>query len=106
MGDAVQGVGQTVEQLFPLLEDAGFYRVVELAKGFVELLSIILSSWRSAATSAADGKEDYYRIISEAVRRSFDVYRKALSLEEEPGKPIEKPQLGMDAAGKGLKNVK
>ena len=36
------------------------------------------------------GKEAYYQIIAEAVDRSFDVYLKALSLEEEPVKPIEK----------------
>lgn len=32
-------------------------------------------------------KEDYYKIIAEAVDRSFDVYLKALSGGEEPGKP-------------------
>jgi len=35
-------------------------------------------------------KEDYYRIIAEAVGRSFEIYLKALSLEEMPRKPIEK----------------
>lgn len=33
-------------------------------------------------------KEDYYKIIAEAVDRSFDIYLKALSQEEEPAKPM------------------
>ncbi len=32
-------------------------------------------------------KEDYYQIIAEAVDRSFDIYLKALSQDEEPVKP-------------------
>ena len=32
-------------------------------------------------------KEDYYKIIAEGVDRSFEVYLKALSQDEEPGKP-------------------
>jgi len=32
-------------------------------------------------------KEDYYRIIAEAVNRSFGVYLEALSTDEEPAKP-------------------
>ncbi len=35
-------------------------------------------------------KEDYYKIISDAVDRSFEIYLKALSQEEEPAQPTGK----------------
>ena len=52
------------------------------------------------------GKEDYYKIIAEAVDRSLDIYLKALSRDEEPARPTtELMKIGQLAKRTGETNV-
>jgi Fic family protein len=51
-------------------------------------------------------KEDYYNIIAEAVDRSFDIYLKALSQDEEPARPMtERLKIGQLAKLTGETNA-